>query len=200
MITIDQLLQLERKYYPDAPDGIVSQYVKGFYIPENKKIELAQYKITDIEYLTILMFCGNLCKIFQQHLVEKRTPNEFEATLCDLLDGILDKLPSADFEYLGRFDTYSDIDYYKENSIIDIDYYLTTTPHDLGNVKDTKIVWIITPLPKSETRARCIYPVYDLPIPEFQVNFKRNTKFRIDRIEKTRSNSYPLLYITELKS
>lgn len=198
MITIEQLLQLEKKYYPDAPHGIVSQYANGLDIPQNKKIKLTQYGIADIEYLIILMFCGNKAPLFQQHFIENRTPNELESALSFLLDGVLDKLPSADFECLGRFDTYSNIDNYKKNSIIEINYYLTVTPHDLGNVVGTKIIWLITPLLKEETQARCIYPIYDLPVPEYQVNFKRDTKFYIDKIEQT--NLCPLLHVTELKS
>ncbi len=197
MLSIRELLELERKYYPNNFSGIVSQYVSGFHVPENKKKELLKYGITDIEYLVILMFCGNQAPIFQQHFIENRIPNEFESALSCLLDGVLDKLPPANFECLGRFDTYSDINNYKENSIIEISYYLTATPHDLGDVSGTKIIWLITPLPRGETQARCIYPIHDLPVPEYQVNFKRNTKFHIDKIEQT--NSYPLLYVKELK-
>ncbi|MBD8389203.1 hypothetical protein IR148_17080 [Dysgonomonas mossii] len=197
MITIEKLLQLEKKYYPNTPDGIVSQYTNGLSIPQNKKMELTQYGITDIEYLIILMFCGNQASIFQQHFIENRTPNELESVLSFLLDSVLDKLPSVDFECLGRFDTYSNIDNYKENSIIKINYYLTVTPHDLGDVAETKMIWLITPLPKEQTQARCIYPIHDLPVPEYQVNFKRNTRFYINKIEQT--SPYPLLYVTELK-
>jgi hypothetical protein len=198
VITLDQLLQIEKMLYSDTESGIVSQYTNGFSIPENKRKELVKYGITDIEYLIILMFCGNQTSIFQQHYIEMRTPNELESALSSLLDGILEKLPPANFECLGRFDTYSNIDDYTENSIIEINYYLTVTPHDLGGVAETKIIWLITPLPKEATQAKCIYPIYDLPIPEYQVNFKRNTRFHIDKIEQT--NSYPLLYVTELKS
>ena len=200
MISIEQLLQLEKECYPDTVLGIVSQYANGAVIPESKKEALVTYGITDVEYLIILMFCGNQAKIFQQHFIEKRTPNRLEHALCHLLDTILDKLPSANFDCLGRFDTYSDISDYKENTTINIGYYLTATPRNLGNVAETKVIWIITPLPKEDTKARCIFPIYDIPgIPEYQVNFKRNTKFHIDKIEKTSASSYPLLYVTELK-
>lgn len=199
MISISELQQLEKKYYPNEELGIISQYANGFFIPEDKKKELEQYGITDVEYLIILMFCGNQASIFQQHFIEKRSPNELESALCSLLDSVLNKLPSADFECLGRFDVYSNIDNYKENSIIEIDYYLTTTPHNLGDVAGTKVFWLITPLSKTETQARCIYSIHDiLGCSEYQVNFRRGTKFYIEKIDK--SGIYPVLFAIELKA
>ena len=66
---------------------------------------------------------------------------------------------------------------------------------DLGNIANTKFIWEITPLPSPKTNARCLYEIVPLHIQnEMQVNFKRNTKFHIDK-----SNNIPILKVHEIE-
>ena len=199
MTEFNRLIELEKRYYSNCELEPISQYIKEFPLSEEKQKSLKEYKITDIEYLAVLLLCGNQAKLFQKCRIEKRIPNELELALSSLLDSVLEKMPPSEFECLVRYDCYSDISNYKENEIITIDYYLTTTIKDMS-VADTKIIWVITPLPKNETNARCIYPIRDIEgVPEYQINFIRETKFKIDRIKPVESESYFLMYVTEVK-
>jgi len=198
MIELEKLIELENKYYPNVTP--ISQYIKEFPLPDEKRKKLYKYRITNIEYLAILLFRGNQASLFQNYHIEKRIPNELELILSNLLDSVLRKLPPAESKYLVRYDCYSDLNNYKENQIIKVDYYLTATEINLGTVNGTKIIWVITPLPKNETRARRVYLINETEvIPEFQVNYMRETKFRVDKIEPVEFESYSLMYVTEIR-
>ena len=200
MSKFKELIELEKKYYPNCEFGPISQYINEFPLSIEKQKSLNEYNITDSEYLAVLLLRGNQESLFQDCYIENRSLNELELILSNLLDSALEKLPPTEFECLGRYDCYSDLNSYKEGQIITVHSYLTATGKNLGDVEGTKIIWIITPLPKNETRARCIYPINEIEaIPECQVNFMRETEFRIDKIEPVELESYSLMYVTEIK-
>ena len=200
MIEFEKLLELESKCYPDCEFGPISQYIKEFPLPDDVRNRLNEYKITNNEYLAILLLRGNQQALFQDYHIENRPPTELELTLSNLLDSALRKLPPTECECLGRYDCYSDLSNYEENQIITVDYFLTATERNLGDVAGTKVIWIITPLSKDETRARRIYPINEIKaIPEYQVNFMRGTKFKIEKIEPVESKPYSRMYATEIK-
>lgn len=202
MIEFEKFKELEKKYYPNCELEPISQYNKDFPLSDEKRKTLKEYEITYSEYLAVLLLCGNMPRLFQECRIEKRCLNELESVFSNLLDSTLEKLPPAEWDCLVRYDCYSDLSDYEENKIVTVDYYLTTTAiieRELS-VKGTKVIWVITPLPKNETRARCIYPIHEITGKlEFQVNFMRGTKFKIDKIESVETESYSRMYVTEIK-
>lgn len=196
MIEFLNLLRLEQKYHPNDRPGPISQYIGEFPLSEGTRQKLLIYGITNCEYLAILLFCGNQAPLFQNYLADNRIPNELELELSNLLDSALNKLPPTENERLWRYDTYGDPGGYEENTVISVNYYLTTTERILGEVSGTKVIWQITPLTKNETRARRIYPIHEISIlPEYQVDFMKGTKFRIDKII---NGDISLMYVTEI--
>ena len=157
---------------------------------------LEKYMINEVEYIVVEIFCGNGASYIQKHLINNQKPSQLEIAFTNILDNVLEKLPKNSNEILFRYDTYGDIDTYSENTEITIKHYLTTTSTNLGSIANTKFIWEIRPLPLPKTNAICLYEISPLP-DEMQVNFKRNTKFHIDKIDK--SNNIPILKVHEIE-
>ena len=77
--------------------------------------------------------------------------------------------------------------------------FFTTSKDDYNNTYNIK--WLIKPLPNGLTKAHDIYLVYNkgynLPYPEWQVEFERNTKFIVTKVV-TKEN-FTEVYISELE-
>ena len=81
-----------------------------------------------------------------------------------------------------------------------IDGYWTTSKDDFDNTKNIK--WIITPLPHKDTKAHNIYEVYNHgatanSIGEFQVEFERGAKFKVNKIIKC--TNFTEVHVSEIK-
>lgn len=197
MYSLNDLLEIEKNL--QLRNNIITLYKDCFKKVNSHHLSILQkYMINETEYIVVEILCGNGASYIQNHLINNQKPNQLEEAFTNILDNVLEKLPKNSNEILLRYDTYGDIDTYSENTDITVNHYLTTTPTDLGNIANTKFIWEIKPLPSSKTNARCLYEIVPLHIQdEKQVNFKRNTKFHIDKIDK--SNNIPILKVHEIE-
>ena len=136
-----------------------------------------------------MCFEGYLSYVFKWNSYENRKNPIPE--MCAGLDRVLYKSPIYDEDnILFRFCTSDDKVDFKVGDIYEFPHYLTSTKDNWDKETDK---YIITPK-ETGTNARSIYKLYN-HAKENQVTFKRNTKFRITKIEQ---NEYKSIYMEEV--
>lgn len=220
MITVDELLATEVAYiqeHKDDPimyfneeyhefmpymDGTNLDFLKKGYIKKHhqsidkfsvdENLAFEKYGITDIEKLILLLFEGFLSQIFRIDSYYGNVPQLVEE-MCKCLDELLKKAPSFEGRVLYRFCHADDKTDFEIEDIFIPTYFLTTT-FDNWN-KDTP-TYIITPLPKELTAAKCLYLLKNHG-GENQVSFQRNTKFICKKIENDPLSGQTKIYLKE---
>lgn len=127
-------------------------------------------------------------------IIQSKEINSFTETIRLCLDSFLDKMPHNQHNILYINDGFQ-LDNVKVGNIFAYNKYLTTSKDDFNNATNQK--FIIKPLPPEATRAREIYHIYN-KADEFQVEFKRNTKFKITNYIKGKKTD--IIYMEELPS
>ena len=122
---------------------------------------------------------------------------DFVQNLFDTLDDLVNKAPISSDSLLYRFCNEYDRSDMKTGDVINIPYNLTCTNYDWHQEKD-KNVYIITPLKVGKTMAHNIFEIYKHG-DENQVNFLRNTKFKVKKIEDTEGTKYKKFYLEEVE-
>lgn len=75
-------------------------------------------------------------------------------------------------------------------------YNLTCTNYDWHQEKD-KDVYVITPLSNGKTKAHNLFEIYEHG-DEKQVDFLRNTSFKVTKVEATEGTAFKKYYLSEL--
>ena len=154
--------------------------------------------LTESELLSIVILEGfGSSRLIQSAAYTPSTSNPFKQALIDSLDSALRKIPKCTHRTL-----YANNGYEKFKNHVGENFtvagFLTTSKDDFCNAR--RIKWIITPLPPHQTRAHEIYHIYnhgdDCDNAEWQVEFERNTSFKVTRIVK--GKSFDTVYIEEL--
>lgn len=214
-MTVDEIIAIERKYkeehktirlvrvnvesMPDINDDI--RFLNGGYIekyhkikPERKK-RLAQKGLSEFEMVMLNCFLCGLSYAFKWSSYEDKESPIPE--MCEGLDSVLDKSPTYDEGgKLYRFCTRDDEIFFEEGQTHTFPHYLNTTKDN--NWRDDNHMYIITPKNES-TNARSIYKLQNHGN-ENQVTFKRDTSFKITKVEsyKTKCEEYKRIYMEEL--
>ena len=156
------------------------------------------FGLNDIEILALIMLEEFAYNTIQQPAFNDECINDFNEILINSLDNALLKIPRTFHNTLYRQDKY----YYKvpkAGEILKFKGFFTTSKDDYDNTYNIK--WVITPRSNGLTKAHDIYMVYNkgynLPYPEWQVEFERNTKFIVNKIETM--ENYTKVYISELE-
>lgn len=156
-----------------------------------------EYELNEVEVLTLVLLEGFGFEMIQKPAFNHDLLNEFNKILIEYLDSALKKIPITSHKILYRQDEYQN-KLPKVGDDILFTGFLTTSKDDFDNANNVK--WIITPLSNKTTKAHDIYKVYNhgynVPYPEYQVEFERGTKFNVTKVvEKA---GYSEVYITEL--
>ncbi len=156
------------------------------------------FGLNEIEILALIMLEEFAYRYIQQPAFNDIYLNDYNKILINSLDNALLKIPRTSHDTLYR----QDRDYYKipENGeILKFKGFLTTSKDDFDNTYNIK--WVIKPLPNGLTKAHDIYLVYNkgcnLPYPEWQVEFERNTKFIVTKVVP--KDNFTEVYISELE-
>lgn len=167
---IKHLLELEKE--------LGSNYVQQSlgYKPDTDK-----YGLTDTEFLVLRMLVSNGQSLIQKHLYNRTNPTELEELLCKYLDAAIEKLPKEDTTTLVYRMT--DSCYFSSSDVgkeVVVPAYLTTSKNRLSTGLNCEYEIKLT----GRTKAKSIYKVYEVvsTMPEFQVEFPRNTKFYVEDI------------------
>ena len=156
------------------------------------------FGLNEIEILALIMLEEFAYKSIQQPAFNDIYLNDYNEILINSLDNALLKIPRTSHDTLYR----QDRDYYKipENGeILKFKGFFTTSKDDFDNTYNVK--WVIKPFPNGLTKAHDIYLVYNkgcnLPYPEWQVEFERNTKFIVTKVVP--KDNFTEVYISELE-
>lgn len=156
------------------------------------------FGLNEIEILALIMLEEFAYKSIQQPAFNDIYLNDYNEILINSLDNALLKIPRTSHDTLYR----QDRDYYKipENGeILKFKGFFTTSKDDFDNTYNIK--WVIKPFPNGLTKAHDIYLVYNkgcnLPYPEWQVEFERNTKFIVTKVVP--KDNFTEVYISELE-
>ena len=156
------------------------------------------FELNKIEILALIMLEEFAYNTIQQPAFNDRFLNDFNEILMNSLDNALLKIPRTSHNTLYRQEKY----YYKVpelGEILKFKGFFTTSKDDYNNTYNIK--WLIKPLPHGLTKAHDIYLVYNkgynLPYPEWQVEFERNTKFIVTKVVP--KDNFTEVYISELE-
>lgn len=156
------------------------------------------YELNEIEILALIMLEEFAYNTIQQPAFNDGYLNDYNEILINSLENALLNIPRTFHKTLYRQEKY----YYKVpkiGEILKFKGFFTTSKDDYDNTYNIK--WVITPLSNELTKAHDIYVVYNkgynLPYPEWQVEFERNTRFVVNQIEP--KENYTKVYISELE-
>jgi hypothetical protein len=156
-----------------------------------------EYELDEVEVLTLVLLEGFGFDMIQKPAFNHNLLNEFNKILIEYLDSALKKIPITSHKVLYRQDDYQN-KVPKIGEVISFTGFLTTSKDDFDNTYNVK--WIITPLSNKTTKAHDIYIIYnhgyDVPYPEYQVEFERGTKFKVTKVID--KGIYSEVSITEL--
>ncbi len=156
-----------------------------------------EFSLSDIEALSIVMLEGFSSSILQEAAYNPQKSNELLDTLLAALNNAIIKAPRHSHTPLYINDGFERCNN-KVGNIFNVKGYLTTSVDDFDNASFVK--WIVEPLPNEVTRSHEIYKIYNHgeefgAIPEYQVEFERNTPFEIVDIQK--GEKYDTIFIKE---
>ena len=168
-------------------------------LKDANKIHYADFNLTELEALTIVILEGFGSRLIQESLYNPQKSNNLTKILIQNLDEALKKTPKNTHRLLYANDGYMRSNN-KVGDVFTVQGFFTTSKDDFDNARSIK--WIIEPLPETQTKAHEIYRIYnhgeDCPYPEYQVEFERDTKFEIVDIKKKKK--YNIIYLRELPS
>lgn len=170
-------------------NGVISQYSEDV----KKSIGNSErYNLTDAQKLMIYLFQGRHSMLFRDDYY--REVNEFIQNMMDTLESVIVKTPLNNDTTLYRYcTTYDRVDF-KEGEVVTFPYSLTCTNkewHKDGNV------YVIKPLHDGNTRAHNLFEIYNHG-QENQVNFLRNTSFRVMQVKNVEGTEYCRFYLNEI--
>ncbi len=171
---IKRLIDLEYQIYK-------SNFVEQAAISYMKTQGAINAGLSDVEFLMITILTSNGQGLIQRMLYNGGTPTVLEQELWRYLDSALDKLPIEDHtKVVYRVLSNTDISTNQIGNIIEAPYYMTASLKEL-NTKETIVYEIML---AARTKAKSIYRVFEImpQVPEFQVEFPRNTKFLVYNI------------------
>ena len=182
---IERLIKLERDTF--GSDFI--QQSAGYYAECNPGFGLSEE-----EFLTVRMMVSNGEDLIQRNLYTGTALTDLETLLCQYLDNAIAKMPIEDttdvVRRMARNNFFNSSQIGKE---IVFPAYLTASKGCTGI--EAPVEYIIRLA--GRTQARSLYRVYEITpiLPEWQVEFPRNTKFFVDNIEVVGGKTY--VYLTE---
>ena len=195
VMNYEELKELAEKLYADYKRVLIC--VESAKKEYEANIDIMQYhKITLEEFLALYLLEEFASDIIQKPFFNENKINAFNEECVKLLDSLLQKMPKTKHHKLYRQE-----DNHPSHSIIKGKQYgeTYTFPHYLTTSKDNfdnkSIIYEITPKSDGTTKAHDVYLLHN-KANEYQVEFERNTTFRIDNIVE--SGDKEIVYLTEV--
>lgn len=112
------------------------------------------------------------------------------------INNVVAKAPLNKDKVLYRFCMDEDKKNMVVGEVVCFPYNLTCTNYDWHQEKD-KDVYVITPLSNGKTKAHNLFEIYEHG-DEKQVDFLRNTSFKVTKVEATEGTAFKKYYLSEL--
>ena len=175
-------------------DRIISKYNKIIKEPSEKELE---FGLSDAQRILLRLFLGKYSYIFRDDYYYEGV-TDFIQNLFDTLDDMVNKAPINADPILYRFCNDYDKCDMKVGDIINIPHNLTCTNYNWHQEKYNN-VYIISPLRNGKTRARNLFEMRNHG-DEMQIDFLRNTRCQVEKIEQTPKTDHKKIYLKELGS
>lgn len=150
------------------------------------------FGLTEEEFLTVRMLVSNGEGLIQRHLYAGTEPTELETELCLYLDKAIAKIPVEDTtDVVHRIVNQNYFNPSQIGKVVVFPAYLTASKEYIGIEGPVEYNIQLS----GRTQARSLYRVYEITpaMPEWQVEFPRNTKFYVKDILKTEEKTYVYL-------
>lgn len=159
--------------------------------------KLAHFQLSYAEGVMLLAYIGPLSKCFRDDYYGSMGVPVFVREMQNCLYSVIQKAPLYGGDILYRFCVAEDKVDFEIGQVHTFYYSLTTTT---DNWEQDKNRYIIMPIQSTQTRAHCLYEIYDNGGCETQVNFLPNTTFRITDIKEIQKNNstYKHIYMQEI--
>lgn len=161
-----------------------------------KPLDKEQFGLSDAQKVLLHLLYGKYSYIFRDDYYVDIT--DFVQNLFDTLDDLVNKAPINSDAILYRFCNEHDRSDMKIGDVFTVPHNLTCTNYDWEQ-ENRKNVYIITPLKDNKTRAHNLFEICKHG-DENQINFLRNTKFRVKDIKNTEGTIYKKFYLEEVES
>lgn len=163
----------------------------------NKNIKVSNsYEISEAQIVILGLFHWKYSYIFRDDYYYDDI-TDFVQNLFDTLDDLVNKAPINNDTTLYRFCNDYDKSDMVIGDLITIPHNLTCTNYDWKQEKYNN-VYVITPLKNNKTKAHNLFEIYKHG-DEFQVNFLRNTTFRVYKVEHTEGTDFKKFYLEEVQ-
>ena len=157
------------------------------------------YGLTLAERVLLCMYYGQYSSKFRDdYYDDKNNMPEVIHAMFDGLNNLVEKAPQNSDTTLYRFCNDYDPKDMKEGEVITFPYNLACTNFDWKQ-EDCKDVYVITPLANRKTNAHNLFEIYEHG-DEKQVDFMRDTSFKITKVEKTKGTKFKKYHLAELET
>lgn len=174
-------------------DRIISKYIR--FIKEPSEQEL-KFNLSEVQMVLLRLFVGRYSYIFRDDYYPEGI-TDFVQNLFDTLDDMINKVPINCDATLYRFCNNYDRSDMQVGDIVLITHNLTCTNDDWHNEKYNN-VYVISPLKNDKTRARNLFELRVDGKNERQVNYLRNTSFRVRNVECIQEYGHKRIYLDEV--
>lgn len=156
--------------------------------------EASKYNLSPIERTILSMFFGDCSAEFRDDLYHGDIP-ELVKKMMEILDIVVKKAPITDHTNLYRVCNDNDDVNISIGDILTVRHNLTCSAKD-WNAKNAN-VYVIRTLPPNKTRAHDLYKIYN-KAKEYQVNFLRNTCFKVIKVVPNGNFGEMMFYLNEI--
>lgn len=154
-----------------------------------------KYGLTEAERVLLCMYYAQHSAKFRDDYYHGAIPEVVRQMFMGI-NNVVAKAPQSKDKILYRFCQSEDPKGMKVGDMVKFPYNLTCTNYDWNQAK-YKDVYVITPLPNGKTRAHNLYEIYEHG-DEKQVDFLRNTSFKVIKVETTEGTPYRKYYLSEI--
>lgn len=155
------------------------------------------YGLTKAERMLLSMFYNNYSSKFRDdYYYDKENMPEVISEMFVGINNVVAKAPLNKDKVLYRFCKDEDKKDMDVGEVVCFPYNLTCTNNDWHQEKYNN-VYIITPLSKGKTKAHNLFEIYEHG-DEKQVDFLRNTSFKVTKVEATEGTEFKKYYLSEL--
>lgn len=144
---------------------------------------VAQYGLTDSELFVMFMMTMKNYSDIQEQFFFTDNANPFTKACATIYDSFLEKMPRSSSRTFYRRESYYQMGTFRKGCLFRCKHFLTaSTSREIFDKRKDGIKLVIDKRIIGETNAHEIFSVFN-GSNEFQVNFERETIFRVDEID-----------------
>ena len=145
---------------------------------------MKQYNLTESELFVMFMMVIKNCDDIQEQFFSPEKSNTFTRECISVFDSFLEKIPRSTSHVFYRVDKSQRAENFEKKAIFEFPQYLTASTNSTAFKNfQTGVKLIINKRAIGETKAHEVFKICNVNN-ECQVNFERNSRFRIDTVDR----------------